>query len=83
MPQPWDAVTDAHSELRVVYVTIATKRMLQALVGLERGYGCFNDPVFPDDEGLTLLPYDGCLTYEGELNKMAGNIALGRWVKRQ
>ena len=57
--------------------------MLQALVGLERGYGCFNDPVFPDDEGLTLLPYDGCLTYEGELNKMAGNIALGRWVKRQ
>ena len=52
----------------------------QALVGLERGSDCFNDPVFPDDEGLALLPYDGCLTYEGELNKMAGNIALGRSV---
>ena len=54
--------------------------MPQGLVGLERGYHCFNNPVFPDDDGLALLPYDGCLTYEGELNKMAGNIALGRYT---
>lgn len=55
-----------------------TTAYAQALVGLERGFDCFNNPVFPDDDGLTLLPYDGCLTFEGELNKMAGNIALGR-----
>ena len=54
--------------------------MTQALVGLERGSDCFSDPVFPDDEGLTLLPYTGCLTFEGEINKMATNIALGRYV---
>ncbi|CAN0510428.1 unnamed protein product, partial [Scytosiphon promiscuus] len=52
----------------------------QALVGLERGSECFNDPVFPDDEGWTLLPYTGdeCLTYEGELNKLVVNVAFGR-----
>lgn len=55
---------------------------MQALVGLERSTDCFSDPVFPDDEGLTLLPYDGCLTFEGELNKMAGNIAFGRLVQK-
>lgn len=50
------------------------------MVGLERGSECFNDPVFPDDDGLTLLPYTGkdCLTYEGEINKMAFNVAVGR-----
>nr|CAF04025.1 vanadium-dependent iodoperoxidase 1 [Laminaria digitata] len=57
--------------------------VLKALVGLERGSVCFNDPVFPDDEGLTLLPYTGddgnnCLTFEGEINKLAVNVALGR-----
>ena len=54
--------------------------MTQALVGLERGSDCFSDPVFPDDDGLALLPYTGCLTFEGEINKMATNIALGRYV---
>ena len=36
--------------------------------------------MFPDDEGLSLLPYTGddCLTYEGEINKMAVNVAFGR-----
>ena len=55
----------------------------QALVGLERGSDCFNNPVFPDDEGLTLLPYTGddCLTYEGEINKLAVNVAFGRCRK--
>lgn len=50
------------------------------MVGLDRGLECFNDPVFPDDEGLSLLPYteSDCLTYEGEINKMAVNIAVGR-----
>ncbi|CAM9093034.1 unnamed protein product [Laminaria digitata] len=54
--------------------------VLKALVGLERGSDCVKNPVFPDDEGLTLLPYTGedCLTYEGEINKMAVNIAFGR-----
>ncbi|CAM9167488.1 unnamed protein product, partial [Laminaria digitata] len=54
--------------------------VLKAFVGLERGGSCFKDPVFPDDEGLTLLPYTGeeCLTYEGEINKMASNVAFGR-----
>ncbi|CAM9816373.1 unnamed protein product, partial [Laminaria digitata] len=58
----------------------------QALVGLKRGSECFRDPVFPDDDGLTLLPYtgddgddgDNCLTFEGEINKLAVNVALGR-----
>ena len=55
----------------------------QALVGLERGADCFSDPVFPDVEGLTLLPYTGddCLTYEGEINKLAVNVAFGRYAK--
>ena len=55
--------------------------MPQALVGLERGGSCIEDPVFPDDEGLNLLPYSGkdCLTYEGEINKMAVNVAFGRY----
>ncbi|CAM9093102.1 unnamed protein product [Laminaria digitata] len=54
--------------------------ILKALVGLERGASCFSNPEFPDDEGLTLLPYTGddCLTYEGEINKMAVNVAFGR-----
>ena len=39
--------------------------------------------MFPDDEGLNLLPYTGkdCLTYEGEINKMAVNVAFGRYSK--
>ena len=49
---------------------------------MERGRLCFSDPVYPDDGGLELLPYTGddCLTYEGEINKMAVNIAFGRYV---
>lgn len=36
-------------------------------------------PVVPSDDGLTLLPYTGpALTVEGELNKLASNISLGR-----
>lgn len=56
----------------------------QAHVGLERGASCFKDPVYPDDDGQELLPYTGenCLTYEGEINKMAVNIAFGRYTKR-
>ena len=51
----------------------------QAFVGLERATSCFEDPVFPDDEGLELLPFTGeFLTFEGEINKMAVNIAFGR-----
>ncbi|CAN0378426.1 unnamed protein product, partial [Scytosiphon promiscuus] len=50
----------------------------QAFVGLEKGSECFDEPVFPDDEGLELLPYDGCLTFEGEINKLAVNVAFGR-----
>lgn len=49
------------------------------MVGLERGLECFSDPVFPDEDGLTLLEYTGgCLTYEGEINKLATNTAFGR-----
>lgn len=49
------------------------------MVGLERATDCFENPVFPDDDGLELLPYDGdCLTFEGEINKMAVNVAFGR-----
>jgi len=37
------------------------------------------DPVVPDDDGLTLLPYNGRpLTVGGELNKLAANVAMGR-----
>ena len=49
------------------------------MVGLDRGGECFPDPVFPDDVGLELLAYEGgCLTFEGEINKLAVNIAIGR-----
>ena len=32
---------------------------------------------------MTLLPYTGddCLTYEGEINKLAVNVAFGRYTK--
>jgi hypothetical protein len=36
------------------------------------------DPVQPNADGTELLPYDGVLTVEGELNKLASNISLGR-----
>jgi hypothetical protein len=35
-------------------------------------------PVVASDDGLTLLPYNGTLTVEGELHKLASNISLGR-----
>ena len=65
----------------VLVIPVATcPHVRQALVGLERGASCFSNPVVPDDEGLTLLPYTGdeCLTYEGEINKLAVNVAFGR-----
>ena len=35
--------------------------------------------MYPDDEGLSLLDWDGeCLTFEGEINKLATNVAIGR-----
>eukprot|EP00752_Nemacystus_decipiens_P010080 g8982.t1 len=53
--------------------------VLKALVGYERGENCFTAPVYPDDDGLELLEWDGeCLTYEGEINKLATNVAIGR-----
>ncbi len=37
------------------------------------------EPVVPSPDGLTLLPYVGDpLTVEGELNKLAANVAIGR-----
>lgn len=54
---------------------------VQAVVGLERGGECFSNPVYPDDDGLELLDWNGeCLTYEGEINKLAANVAFGRYV---
>ncbi len=38
------------------------------------------DPVQPNADGTALLPYNGVLTIEGELNKLASNISLGRDV---
>ena len=37
--------------------------------------------MIPDDDGLELLPYTGgdCLTYEGEINKLAANVAMARY----
>eukprot|EP00903_Cladosiphon_okamuranus_P011260 g10618.t1 len=53
--------------------------VLKALVGFERGQNCFSNPVYPDDDGLELLDWDGeCLSYEGEINKLAANVAFGR-----
>ncbi|CAN0475827.1 unnamed protein product [Ascophyllum nodosum] len=53
--------------------------VLKALIGLERGGECFPNPVFPDDDGLELIAFEGsCLTYEGEINKLAVNVAFGR-----
>ena len=56
----------------------------QALVGLDRGEKCFQHPVYPDDDGFELLEWDGeCLTFEGEINKMATNVAIGRLVSKR
>ena len=51
----------------------------QALVGLDRGADCYPNPMFPNDDGLELIELEGsCLTYEGEINKLAVNVAFGR-----
>ena len=51
------------------------------MVGYERGKECFKDPVVPTDDGLALEDYTGeCLTYEGEINKLAVNVSFGRCV---
>lgn len=51
----------------------------KAFVGLERGELCFENPVYPSNDGLSLLDYTGdCLTFEGEINKLAANVAIGR-----
>ncbi|CAN0146901.1 unnamed protein product [Scytosiphon promiscuus] len=53
--------------------------VLKAFVGLERGGDCFSNPMYPDDDGMELLDWDGeCLTYEGEINKLTTNVAFGR-----
>ena len=53
--------------------------MNQALVGLDRGADCYPNSVFPDDDGLDLIDFKGsCLTFEGEINKLAVNVAFGR-----
>ena len=58
-------------------------KLSQAFVGLERGEMCVTDPVFPDDDGLELLPFTGeCLTYNGEINKLAVKVAFGRYSGR-
>jgi hypothetical protein len=37
------------------------------------------NPVVPDDEGVSLLPYTGpALTVRNELDKLANNIGIGR-----
>ena len=60
-------------------------KLSQALVGLERGAMCVERPVFPDDDGQELLFFTGdeCLTYEGEINKLAVNVAVGRYSCRE
>ena len=46
---------------------------------------CVERPVFPDDDGQELLFFTGdeCLTYEGEINKLAVNVAFGRYSCRE
>ena len=62
---------------------VGCMKLSQAFVGLERGEMCVSDPVFPDDDGLELLPFTGeCLTYNGEINKLAVNVAFGRYSGR-
>ena len=51
----------------------------QAFLGLDRGGDCYPNPVFPDGDGRELIGFeDSCLTYEGEINKLAVNVAFGR-----
>ncbi|CAN0355471.1 unnamed protein product [Scytosiphon promiscuus] len=40
-----------HAVQNGAYATV-----LKAFVGLEKGSECFDEPVFPDDEGLELVP---------------------------
>jgi hypothetical protein len=37
-----------------------------------------NNSVVASDDGLSLLPYNEALTVGGEINKLAGNVAIGR-----
>jgi len=42
------------------------------------GSAAITNPVQPNADGTTLDPYPGPLTVEGELNKLAANVAIGR-----
>ena len=53
--------------------------MHQAFLGLDRGGDCYPNPVSPDGDGRELIGFEGgCLMYEGEINKLAVNVAFGR-----
>ena len=73
--QKWWNISHTYGTVSNVYICFVH----QAFVGLDRGESCFENPVFPSDNGLKLLDYtDGCLTFEGEINKLATNVAIGR-----
>jgi len=78
LPMASPAGAPLHPSYPAAHATMAGAA-ITVLKAFYKGSFVIPAPVVASDDGLTLLPYTGpALTVEGELNKLASNISLGR-----
>lgn len=78
LPQAFPEGCPAHPSYPAGHATVAGA-CVTVLKALFDGSWAIPSPVFPDATGQTLLAYtNGTLTVEGELNKLASNVGIGR-----
>jgi hypothetical protein len=81
LPQAFGGGCPQHPSYPQAHSTLmgACATMLKAFFNTS---SVFPSPVFASDDGQSLLPYNGSdkgsITLEGELNKLASNMAMGR-----
>lgn len=84
LPIAFPEGSPAHPSYGAGHATVAGAcvTILKALFDTQRPVADFFEPVEPNDSGTALVPYRardaGSLTIEGELNKLASNVATGR-----
>jgi hypothetical protein len=81
LPMAFPEGSPTHPSYTAGHATVAGAcvTILKALLDAE--HTVIPHPVVPSPDGQTLLPFDGPpLTVEGELNKLASNVATGRNV---
>jgi len=78
LPMATPAGSATHPSYPAAHATMAGAAVT-VLKAFYKGSFVIPSPVVASDDGLALLPYTGpALTIEGELNKLASNITLGR-----